>query len=121
VNYTPTTNYSLVNEAQQDAGASYVFDSTVGHADFYNIASIPVTPVATIAVTTRGFAEKSDAGARSGAVQLKSGSSTVASPSTALNTTWGWLWRTDVTDPATGAAWTATGVNNAQVGPTVTV
>jgi hypothetical protein len=115
-----TLNSSLVSEAQQDAGATYVFDSTVGDADFYGIASIPVTPVSTIAVTTRGFAEKSDAGARSGAVQLKSGGTTVASPAVSLNTTWGWLWRTDVTDPATGAAWTPTAVNNAQVGPTVT-
>jgi hypothetical protein len=114
-------NSALVSEPQQDAATSYVYDSTVNDADFYNIGSIPVTPVATIAVTTRAFAEKSDAGTRSGAVQLKSGSSTVASPSTALSTSWGWLWRTDVNDPATGAAWTAAAVNNAQIGPTVTV
>lgn len=35
-------------------------------------------------------------------------------------TSWGWLWRTDLVDPATGAAWTATGVNNATIGPVVT-
>ena len=119
---TSPDNYSLVNEQQQDGATTYVYDSTVGHADFYNIASIPVTPVSTIAVTTRGFAQKSDAGTRSGAVQLKSGSSIVTSPSTALLTgIWSCLWRIDVTDPSTGSAWTATGVNNAQVGPTVTV
>ena len=113
-------NYSLVSEAHQDAATSYVFDSTLGHSDFYGIAPIAVTPVATIAVTTRGLAQKSDAGTRNGAVQLKSGASTVTSSSVALTTSWGWLWRTDVNDPNTGSAWTPTGVNNAQVGPTVT-
>jgi len=32
-----------------------------------------------------------------------------------------WLWRTDATDPATGAAWTPVAVNNVTVGPVVTV
>jgi len=118
--FTLSGNYTLVNEAQQDGATTYVYDSTVGDADFYGIASIGGTPASTIAVTTRGFIQKSDAGTRNGAVQLKSSGVTVASTSTALSTTWGWLWRTDTTDPATGAAWGATAVNNAQVGPTVT-
>jgi hypothetical protein len=121
--FTPNsgaTNYTRVNEAQQDAATSYVYDSNVGDADFYGIASIGVTPASTVAVTTRQFAEKSDAGSRSSAVQLKSGSTTVSSTSTALSTTWAWNWRIDLTDPATSAAWTAAGVNNVQVGPTVT-
>jgi hypothetical protein len=120
VNITPTTNNSLVNEAQEDGATSYVYDSNVGDADFYGIAALAVTPASVIAVTTRGFAEKSDAGTRSGAMQLKSGSTTVASTSTALSTSFGWLWRTDTTDPNTGAAWTPTAVNNVQVGPTCT-
>lgn len=115
-----TGNFGLVSEPHQDAATSYIFDSTVGHNDLYSIASIPVIPIATIAVTTRAFAEKSDAGLRSGNVQLKSGSTTVTSPSTALTTAWSWLWRTDVNDPATSAPWTATAVNNVQIGPTVT-
>jgi hypothetical protein len=119
VNITPSSNAEFVNEAQQDGATSYVYDSTVGHQDFYNLAALSGTPASTIAVTTRGFLEKSDAGTRNGAVQLKSGATTVASTSTALSTSWGWLWRTDTTDPNTGAAWTATGVNNAQIGPLV--
>jgi hypothetical protein len=113
------TNFSQVSEAHQDGATSYVFDSTVGDADFYAIAPIGVTPASVIAVTTRGFVQKSDAGSRSGAVQLRSGGTTVASPTTALGTTFGWLWRVDQTDPATGAAWTPAGVNSVQIGPTV--
>jgi hypothetical protein len=78
------------------------------------------TPATVHAVTTRGYATKSDAGSRTAAVQLKSGATTVTSTATALTTSnWSWLWRTDTVDPATSAAWTATAVNNATVGPTV--
>jgi hypothetical protein len=110
-------NFGLVNETLQDASATYVYDSTPGDADFYTIATLAATPINIVAVTTRGFVEKSDAGARSGAVQLKSGSTTVASPTTVLSSSWNWLWRVDQTDPSTGTLWTASGVDAAQIGP----
>jgi len=115
------TNATLVAEAQQDGATTYVYDSTVGHSDLYGLAALAATPVSVVAVTTRGYVQKSDAGTRNGAVQLKSGSTTVQSTSTALSSSWGWLWRTDATDPATGAAWTPVAVNNVSVGPVVTV
>lgn len=115
---TGTTNFGCVDEAQQNGVTDYVFDSTVGHADFYGVAGIASTPAATIAVTTRGYMQKSDAGTRTAAVQLKSTSTTVASPTLTLTTSgFLWSWRTDIIDPATGAAWTAAAVNNAQIGP----
>jgi hypothetical protein len=73
-----------------------------------------------VAVTTRGFVQKSDAGTRNGAVQMKSGSTTVQSTSIALSTSWQWLWRTDATDPATGSTWTPVAVSNVNIGPVVT-
>jgi len=79
---TPSTNKCLVNEAQQDGATTYVYDSNVGDADFYGIAPIAVTPASVVAVTTRGFVQKSDAGSRSGGVQLRSGSSVVTTPTT---------------------------------------
>jgi hypothetical protein len=113
-------NFTVVNEAQQDATSSYVYDSVPGHADFYTIAPIASTPLTTFAVTTRAYMIKSDAGTRTAAVQLKSGSSTVASPTVVLTpSNWQWAWRHDTLDPATGAAWTAAAVNVAQVGPVV--
>lgn len=119
--YNVSGNAALVAEAQQDGAATYVYDSVVGHADLYGIAPLAVTPASVIAVTTRAFIQKSDAGSRSGAVQLKSGATTVASTTTALSTTFAWLYRTDTTDPATGSAWTTTAVNNVQVGPLLVV
>jgi hypothetical protein len=120
VNIVPAVNADLVNETLQDGTTSYVYSSTPGHADLYNVAGIPSTPVATIAVTARAFMQKSDAGARTAAVQMKSGATTVTSNTATLaSSSWGWTWRTELLDPATGAAWTAAAVNNVTIGPVV--
>jgi hypothetical protein len=121
ITYTPGFNADCVSDPQQDGGATYIFDSTVGHADLYTISSIPTVPANIFGVITRGFFQKNDAGTRNAAVQLKSGAATVQGASTALNTAiWGWLYRTDLVDPATGVAWTPGGVNNVNIGPVVT-
>lgn len=120
ISVTGNPNTAMVQEAQQDAANSYVYSSTVGQSDRYGIAPISSTPSSVVAVVTRAYCQKSDAGTRNVAVQLQSGATNVQGTSTALNTTWGWLSRTDLTDPATGAAWTAVGVNNAQIGAVVT-
>jgi hypothetical protein len=112
-------NASLVSEAHQDGATTYVYDNNVGDSDFYSIGAISITPTSTICVTVRGFMQKSDAGFRQGAIQMKSGSTTVATPSLNLTNGWQWVWRTDTVDPATSTAWTPTAVNNLQVGPTV--
>jgi hypothetical protein len=113
---TGATNYSCVDEAPLNT-TDYVFSATPGDADFYGIASIASTPASVVAVTTRGYMSKSDAGARTACVQMKSGGTTVASTTLTLSTSWGWTWRTDMTDPATSTAWTAAGVNAVQIGP----
>jgi hypothetical protein len=115
---TGASNFSCVDEAQQNALTDYVFDANPGDADFYGVASIASTPASVIATTVRAYAQKSDAGTRTMAVQLKSGATTVASPTLVLTSSgWLWAWRTDLVDPATGAAWTPAAVNNAQIGP----
>jgi hypothetical protein len=118
VTVTATLNCEYVNEAQQDGTATYVYDSNVGDVDFYGFGTAPIP--AAILVTTRGFVEKSDAGTRGAAVQLRSGSTTVQSTPTALGTGFQWLWRSDINDPNTGAAWTGPALNAIQAGPIVT-
>lgn len=114
---TPSGNSGLVAEPQQDAATSYVYSSTAGQSDLYTIGAISETPTSVVAVVTRGLLQKSDAGTRMASVQLKSGSTTVSSTSTALNAgSWGWLYRVDQTDPNGGGALTATAVNNMQIG-----
>src|SRR5678815_5905672 len=120
INIGNSLNYECVSEAQQDTTTSYVYDSVVGHADLYGIAAIASTPLTTYAVTTRAYAIKSDAGTRTMAVQLKSGASTVASPTVVLTpSNWQWAWRHDTVDPNTSSAWAAAAVNVAQAGPVI--
>ena len=116
--FTSVPNCSAVNEPQEDGLTSYVYDSNPGDADFYGVGSIASTPATVIATTTRGYMQKSDAGTRTAAVQLKSGATTVASPTLTLTTSgWQWAWRMDTLDPNTSLPWTAAAVNNAQIGP----
>ena len=115
---TGASNFSCVDEAQQNALTDYVFDANPGDADFYGIASIASTPATVIATTIRAYMQKSDAGTRTAAVQLKSGATTVASSTLTLSSSgWLWAWRVDLVDPNTGVAWTPAAVNNAQIGP----
>lgn len=112
------TNASCVDEAQQNALTDYVFDATPGHADLYNITTIPSTPATVHAVTVRGYMQKSDAGTRTANVALKSGGTTVNTPTLTLTTSgWLWAWRTDTTNPNGGSAWTGAAVDALQVGP----
>jgi len=118
---TPGMNADCVSELLQDVFTSYVGSSVNGQADLYTIGSIAVAPANIVGVTTRGFFTKTDAGTRNASVQLKSGATTVQGPNTALNTAvWSWIARNDLVDPATGAAWTANGVNSVNIGPIVT-
>ena len=120
ITFNINTNYGQVSEPQQDGTTSYVSDNVAGHADLYGIGTIAATPASIVAVTTRGYAQKSDAGNRTLAVQIKSGSTTVASPTLVLSPSgFQWAWRTDLVDPNTSAAWTAAAVDAAQIGPTV--
>lgn len=117
INITPTVNAELVADAQEDGTTSYVYDSTATHGDLYNVADFAATPASIVAVTTRGYGQKSDAGSRQGQVQLKSGATTVRTAALALATSFLWEYRTDTVDPDTSAAWTAAAVNAAQIGP----
>jgi hypothetical protein len=114
-------NAILVNEAQQDGVTTYVYDSNPGDADFYGLPPTPIaTPFSTVAVISRGYMQKSDAGTRTAAMQTKSGSAIAAAPTMVLtNTGWQWNSRHDMTDPNTGAAWAAAAVDALQIGPKV--
>jgi hypothetical protein len=112
-----TNNADLVNEPQEDGLTSYIYDSTPGDTDFYSIASIPNVPTSVIATVLRAYAQKSDAGSRVLAAQLKSGATTVAANIALSSSGFQWVWRMDLTDPNTGSAWAPTAVDVVQIGP----
>jgi hypothetical protein len=117
---TGSTNFALVDEAVQNGDTDYVFSGTPNHQDLYDLGDLATTPSSILAVQSRMFAKKSDTGARSGQIWVKSGATEVGGTDTTLGTSYGWLARVDTVDPNTGAPWTAAAVNALQVGPKVT-
>jgi hypothetical protein len=115
ISIVPTVNAEFVNEVLQDGTTSYVYDATVGHADLYDIADLPANTSSIVALTTRAYMQKSDAGARTGRVQLKSGGTTVTGD-LVLSSSFSWCSRTDTVDPNTSSAWTLSNANAAQAG-----
>ena len=116
ISVTGNPNSAMVQDTVQDGANSYVYSSTVGQSDLYGISSIATTPASIVAVTTRAFLQKSDAGTRIVRLQLKSGGTTVQSSDAVLNTVFNWAAMTHTLDPATGLPWTAVGVNNLNIG-----
>ena len=114
---------SLVADTTQDADTSYVYGSTVGNYDLYSfptLASLGITPAAITGVIPFAISKKSDSGARTISVQVKSGATEVAAvtntgPSLSYSFLGGWL----STDPNTSATWTTAALDAVTVGPKV--
>jgi hypothetical protein len=110
-------NYALVNEAGAAVTSSYVESATAGQRDFYQMAD-PSPGGVILGVQVTALAENPDAGAgRSVAVGVRQGSSEAMTSNQALT---GGSYvparGVFVVDPATGVAWTQSGVNSAQAG-----
>ena len=113
------SNYQRVQSIDDDS--SYNATSTVGNADLYNFDDLPgafLGVVRSVAHTTRW--RKDDAGARTAAQLLKSGTTTVQGSDVALLSS----YEDEVTffdqDPDTAAGWTVSGVNALQGGAKLT-
>jgi hypothetical protein len=116
--WTPSagSNYECVNEAAVST-TEYVSSSTAAHKDLYAMSALPHTPANIFSVLTRAVATKDDAGARGVKLLLKSGTTTSTGATNTLELS-AWLAFSAVAeaDPNTSSAWTASGVNAAQVG-----
>jgi len=120
--YAPGSNADCVAEITQDGLTTYVYSSVTGESDLYTLQSTGLNRTSVLGVVTRAYAQKSDAGSRGMALQLKSGATIVQSATMYLPLTqWQWLSRTDLVDPNTGAAWTGTAIDNIQFGPILTL
>jgi len=111
-------NWFAVSQAPPQGNLSYVFDAVVAHEDLYTYPPLSVPPSAIYAVAVKANLSKSDAGAKTVSMRMKSGATDSAgtTASAAPGTGYGWLSSHFATDPATGAAWTLTGINAAQSG-----
>jgi hypothetical protein len=111
-------NYYEVNQQPPPGSPSFVFDATVGHEDLYNFGALSVIPASVYAVAVKAYCQRSDSGAKTVSMRMKSsttdsgGSSTGQTPAT----TYGWLTSLFPTDPNTSAPWTGAALNAATAG-----
>ena len=111
-------NWSQVDEVPMSM-ADYVYSAAVGTRDTYALADIPSGTWSVNCVEAIALAQKSDAGAASIGVTLKSGATTDEATAAALATTQAYYRKQYETDPNTSSAWTTTAVNALEAGTTV--
>lgn len=112
-----TNNYLLVNEPQQNGDTDYVEDSTPSNLDLYTYDDMSATPDTIFGVSTRSYAKKDDAGARTGKLVCRRTSTNYEgsefSPSNGSYQGFDEIWEED---PSTSSAWVESGVNAAEFG-----
>ena len=113
-------NFALVDEKPSDGDTTYVTATAVATSDLYDMADLSETPLAIYAVQSSIIGRKDDAATRAVRCNLKSGATTANGTDLGLTTSYVQRVTIYETDPATGAAWTASGVNALQAGPEVT-
>ncbi len=111
-------NFSQVSELPPSM-AQYVGSPTVGNRDLYALQDLAVAVQSINVVEAVLLAQNSDAGGGSIAPTIRSGATTNESGSIGLSTSAAYVIGRWETDPNTSAAWTAAGVNAAEVGATV--
>lgn len=108
--------WSLVNWDTEQGDTYYLSSATVGNEELFSMSSLPVTPTSIVGVKPRLFLHKSDAGPRSASMRLianaSSDTSIVNGP---LSSSGNFFSKFMPLDP-TGAAWTASHVNGANLG-----
>jgi hypothetical protein len=120
--FTPSasTNNTNVDDATPNGDTDYNSSSTVNQIDSFALGDLASGTQAPAAVQAVVWARKDDAGARSLAPFFRIGGSDYAGTGQALGSGYGAIVQTYDTSPATSVAWTASEVNGAEGGYTVT-
>jgi hypothetical protein len=111
-------NWYEVSQRPAPGTPSYVFDATAGQEDLYTFNALSVVPAHVYAVAVKAFCERSDSGAKTVSLRMKSsatdsgGSATGQTP----GTTFGWLTSLFETDPNGAIVWTGAALNAATSG-----
>jgi hypothetical protein len=120
--WTPSaagTHYTLVNETKDDDDTSYVQDATSGQVDLWSYQSAPALG-AIVGIQVNTTCRDTDANNFSLITRVVSGATVSNDSAQAVNTT-SYVSKKRVveTDPNTGGAWGASGLNAAQFGVVV--
>lgn len=111
------TNYTQVDELPPNALTDYVYDSTVGHLDLYNLSTVTVVSVSAVEVLMQAFNVDGSGGSVNVVTKTAAGQSDGAAQTVVGSPLY--LKRLLETDPADSAAWTQAKINALQVGPKI--
>jgi len=118
--FTPSAGLNFQNvddDPGNDGDATFNESNTAGHKDLFALANLPSLAGTIHAVGVACVGKKTDALSRFFRNLLRSGGTNYEGADVALSgTAYGGKQTIWMTDPATSAAWTATGVNNMQAG-----
>ena len=115
---TPTSgaNYTNVNEQVANLDTNYVEGATSGLIDTYNYTALAATPASIKAVMVKSFAKNADVGTRNFRAKCLSSATYADGADQALSVAYKTFSEIYYTDPATSAAWTASGIAAAEFG-----
>ena len=116
---TGSTHFDLADEATPNT-TDYNSSNTTNQRDTYAIANLSALSTTIYAIQLCSAMAASAAGAVSAAGMIRSSGSDAVGTGTALSTTQAYLLDRWETDPATGIAWTESGVNALEAGGKVT-
>lgn len=110
-------NFASVNHTYPTT-ASYTASATVGNKDLFGFPTLTVSTSAIYCVAVRTNFSKTDGGARTANIKLKSGATTSNGNISGINPSLSAAFYTSyyVKDPDTGVTWTQTALNSAKGG-----
>jgi len=113
-------HYALVDENPVNDDTDYVESSTTGHKDLWNHSALSGTGTSIAGIQINTMAKESDATSMTLNTLIKSGATEDAGTGEVIaSASYKVLRRISETDPATGVAWTVSGLNAAQFGVNV--
>lgn len=110
------SNYAAVDEHTPNGDSSYVEASTPSFIDSYAMGTLSSAASAIMGIQTVVYCRKDDAGARSIAATIKSGGTIYPGNPSPVFDNYAMALEIRETDPATGAAWVAAGINAMEAG-----
>lgn len=117
IGYTYTvTNYAAVSEDGVDQDQSYNVSGTAGAVDLYGTNAGLPSGATVYGVQVCGVYRKDDAGSRSVANLIKSGTTQAAGATRSIGTSYQYYADMFATNPATGASWAVSDVNALEIG-----
>lgn len=109
-------NFQCVNETVVDGDTTFVYSSSIGTNDTYRLSTLPGTILTINGLQPIVHARKDNAGLRTIAPLLRSGTSITQGLDIYLNSGYELYTNIFETDPNTSSAWTTSAVNLVQLG-----